>query len=510
MKRFATNADSGNIAFYLVAVFPLVITFSVLAVDLSAWSALQDEIQREADRLAFQATQLLPNREHALGFVLSEAERSKKYQIEDSSLFNEDFATSNAVVTIALRSDYKASFDIFLRPLGLEQLFQVVRSSSAQLVPTDYVIILPDGHSLRPHYGVSPWGSAAKWPAAVYWTCSGHPPANPHDDVSQNIWNRNELERWATQACFNPVLSQLKIAAINLVDAIGAPDTNRVGLIFTPGDASNRGYVIARHVHANLQNDGNSHINNQIGGFVSSGSGAQAKWIDYEEIGSRLGNELCILFSQNTPYSLSNTLSFYGLQMESTSSCNQVLSTGICSHTSPFGLVNHCYLTNSLQLREAIYWNMAKLPISFENLIFDAEPNIILAIEAALAELTYARGHAQEKEIRGNIATQSQRKIIILTDNVPSITDTRSQELIASLAQANIKLVLVGFHHPYINSNILSGRLSEFEAIAHSILDSYNNSSSNLEIFEASSPTELREKIIPYLIIKGRQLSLRT
>lgn len=499
--------QQGNIAFYALAILPFVVTLTVLAVDISGWNNLRDQTQKQADALAFQAAQLLPDKDRALSIV---AERLASSSASSTArLADYDFTNHSAKVSLA--ASYPAVFDMFLEFVGAEQVFQVNETGVVQVVPSDYMIILSDAATLRPALNQPPWGNAWEWPPSGYWSCS----ADHAMGMAMNIWSDLDRKRWATQSCYNPVLSSIKLAAISLVDVLGASQTNRLGVMFTPGDASGLGYRLVRHVQGQTEIDGNVYFAGQIGGFVDAAiAGPEAVWRNYQEFETNLGDEACILFADpawDTTYPLPglSETPYFGLQHIQAESCVQPISLPSCGTNShgPYGVVDSCYLSNNLRLREAIYWHAA-IPNTAQ---FSSAPRVFEAIEASLAELLSLGGPA-ESTARGNISLRTPKKIIFISDWFAGATNEVLDNTLQLLLNTKTQLILVHVDQSYGLNNSLRQQTAQWlsivaERVQELIPD--NDQQKVVRIFRSSSPEQLLQEVVPKLILLGRQEALK-
>ncbi len=506
-KRFET----GGAALYVLVLLPFIVTVSAMAVDLAGWSALRDEAQALADSVSAQAAQFLPDQNRALSHVIESIAERPRFTLSD-------YQVSSSIVDLTITANYNVFFDQFIASRVGEQVFRVIGHSTSQLVPSDYVIVLGDGRTLRPNNTQLPWGSDADWPASGYWNCAGYAPPvsiNPN-------WSDVERARWSTQSCFNPVLSNLKLAAMTLIDVLAGSEQNRIGVMFTPGDTSGRGYAFLRHVRGELRIGENVYFENQVGGFVNANDvESEASWIGYREVDSLLGDEACVLFSDPNvdfryPLPDSSATPFYGLQHAASETCQDPLSSYRCGDFDaphwPYEKIEACYLTESLKLREAIYWHAALAPTAD----FAALPNIPATLSAAATELVNIGDTflASEVEKRGNIAVKTPKKIVLITDVLPTMTDEEIDGFIEILRATGIQLLIVRFKHALggLTPADEVATLASIETIrsrAAAILTE-DSEQKRVQIYELDTPEQLREQMIEKLIYLGRQVAVKS
>ena len=98
--------------FYLFALLPVAFGVLVFAVDLSRWNTLRDYAQQEADRMAFQAGQLLPadtSQAEAFLHQFQEADSPFSLRIDPIEL------SGNDRVAVTLGTDYVPIFSSLIR-----------------------------------------------------------------------------------------------------------------------------------------------------------------------------------------------------------------------------------------------------------------------------------------------------------------------------------------------------------------------------------------------------------
>jgi hypothetical protein len=511
--RKRPHSENGHAALYVLLLLPIVVSFTVVAVDVSAWNALRDKLQQQADTLALQAANALPDTSRATAFIASAPAGipGKNAQVE---VFFPD--SRNAAVGVRIHASYEPAFAFFLSRNALHKAFTIERSAVAQVVPGDYALILADGASLRPPLLHSAdgssrefalWGSELDWPAADYFSCV-QPERHPEPNVLQwpwwNDWNRPDFKRWATQSCFNPAFTPLKLGAIALSDALLRLGTNRLALIFTPGGTGPDGYRIARHIQSPDQL-----LPGEQGGFPEpQAQRAQSSWGGYEELDQFLGDEVCMLISSPSsafgdPYRLP-------YDTARNPSCSEPLRFPSCSerhHVS--GHFSDCYLSRSLTIPEAIYWDAAKLSVPG----FSAEPDIPAALHAAWNELLTAEGaRAEEQRVRGNLALHAVRHVTVLSDHLPDLASgSPSLEQILDLYRsAHIDLALVLYHHQGLSpaaATLLETRKQQLEALLSQ--QRAAGAEQHVRIFEASDPQQLQQEILPQLASLNREIALK-
>lgn len=514
--------ESGHVLLYALGVLPFVLTLSILAVDLSGWQRLRQEAQQVSDRLALQAAQQLPDQNRTLGFIAeSVASFGGRFQLASVEVNEQQ-------VRLALAGGYESFFDMFLSQAGGERVFSVYHESAAGIVPGDYVVVVADGQTLRPNATLlgdgtaqleEPWGDPGSWPQSGYFSCVTSPsinnPSAPWRWWEQ--WNDTGFRRWLTQACYNPVFSNLKLAAIQVVDALASVATNRVGALLSPGTGGPLGYSVLRHIRGEVRDSsGAIYFPGAIGGFIQVGvPSVESHWLNYFEQEAHLGDEACILFAQSewdNRYPLIESAGGYGFP-HPPSSCSEPVQFPPCGAPHlPVGHLDGCYLQSSLPLREAIYYTAAKHYYGPSS----AEPDILAAVEQALVQLLDVPNQElleQEAAIRGNLGYQQLRKVIVLTDTLPpaapggTIGDPRLNDIISILQASGAQLLVAGLFHEGLSvaeREELAGAMTALENVAAALPES-----GTLQLFRAVSPDDLRERVAPLLVRAGREVALQ-
>lgn len=490
--------QQGNISLYTLFLLPLVVLSTFLTIDISGWNSLRNSLQAEADTLALQAAQALPNKEIINNFIQTSIAQNKKYNLSATINYPDDY---NSSLELTLTAQYLSSFNSFIKKDNFSA-FSISKKSIVQIVPSDYVIILPDSNSLRPKLNSSytieqPWGDEEQWPASNYFNCALKPNITNSPSWKWWLnWDDNNFRRWATQSCFNPTISPLKQAAISLVDSISQNRTNRISLLFTPGEVSSLGFSVARHLR------GSSTNNSIIGGFFSKNTeSAQGYWGNYLEFERFLGDEVCMLFA-NPESALDSNYQLVSNNSPN-NNCPNALDFPPCgTYHQATNHFSDCYLNQSLLLREIIYWHAAKLASAD----FNAKSNLIAALEQGLIELVAnneENNKIEEKAIRGNIAFSSLRKIIAFADELPDIDDENNNftNILKQLENTNTKLTLVAFSH--------QGLTNEETNLLKSNYAKLKNKHPLIQYYFTENPNDLQNKFAAEIINQGKIIGIK-
>jgi N-methylhydantoinase A/oxoprolinase/acetone carboxylase beta subunit len=166
----------------------------------------------------------------------------------------------------------------------------------------------------------------------------------------------------------------------------------------------------------------------------------------------------------------------------------------------PYGFLTDCFVTQALKLREAIYFHAAR---QYANSA-DAT-NITAAVNEAYLELV-RKTEAEVSEgaaVRGNLSSQTNRVIILLTDALPPLNEEQFSQALKRLEDARVKLLIVAFAHSALAPDqveLLLARASEYRARGSEVL----------QVFSVRSAEELTAGVLPKLIALGREVALRS
>jgi hypothetical protein len=500
------SSAQGNASLYAMLIVPFAILLSSSAVDVSRWNGTRNSLQLDADRLALLAAEMLPAKEGVQSYLESNLAASVGDNRAVLSISWPEADSSSVTVNLAAE----------LSPGIVGSFFgpqRISRSATAALVPADYAVIIADGSSLRPSVlfnGAAsivqaPWGDNNEWPKSGYFDCV-LPPVPSEGQYGWSWWDNwagEPFQRWLTQACYNPVLSELKAAAINIVDTVASDSRARLSVYFTPGDNQFERFTRVRSIHG--QQDDPNLYSGQRGGFLSdTPTSAQADFSDFVELSQLGGDELCFLLSD--PISALNdrfAISSNDLPNPNSQSCPEGAFAPFCGDRHrPFGRIHQCYRTKQWSLRESIYYRQARLRTPD----FEATPDIEAALTTAFGDLIDERSPsalARAREIRGNLSSKVRRRIVVITDNLPSLgsgPDSFGSKLV-SIAGSGTEIQFVAVAHEYLTP------VERDLLIAHSEHISDLNHR-NIEVSVAHKMEELSTKIVPSIMLTNRQISL--
>jgi len=510
MLGSASNAERGHAVLYAVLLVPFAFLLTTIAVDISAWNATRDKLQQEADRLAFQGLGGLPDTAEVRTRVLQAAQGLIASGVEATVFFPD--AASRSSVGVTLSSQYQPRFGLF-SAIGSSDTFKIRRSGVAQLVPGDFVLIVADGSTLRPpllplanaapgNFAFPAWGSAADWPASPYFQRVSPLNINEPNPLEWNWakdWTNPDFQRWATQSCFNPVFTPLKFAAAGISEALMGYGVNRIGFMFTPGEQSNQGFRVLRHVHG--QDDDAETYAGQIGGFPNV-ERILAGWGNYTEFTEFLGDGACVIFSDPL-LSISSRYSFpTGTQPCSGDALLANTAENLSGYHHLSDNFSDCYANLGLSLRDAIYWDAAKLSLPG----FSARPNIIASLRQAWTELTDDRTLALEHQKRGNLASNSLRQVLVLTDSLPDPDDADLQSLLDAFESRNIQVTVAAFVH----EGLSAADAQELKNAAGGWKTLARDHPKVLRAILADDALSLQTQVVPQFLSSALHFALRT
>lgn len=406
-------SHTGSIALHLLVVFPVLLSLVLLVSDISRFYSERENLQKTVDELALHAAHALPDTRGT------------------SQIIESRVKTLNRTGVSALHSinDYRIEITLSRRFVpALASMFptrpiEVSATSGATLRPLDYVLILPDGLTLRPGFIDNqletleqPWGSDIDWPASSYFQLCPIPIVQRAGMADASLRTNPSLSRWVTQSCVNPVFLPIKQAATRLVDSIMATGINRIALLWMPGDSPELGVTSARDL---------THPPTTL---------PESRWSVVREFPINAGDELCRALSgpQQDEHLLPSTCPFPS-------------AGGFClSPVSQSSSISNCYFETSLRLKEAIDWHAARLG--------DARihPEAVLkALERSVSEFASAEADSHLLASRGNLKAYPLRRVVIITDILPEIdvsTPPRAFDLLKAL---NVRVSLFFVENSY-------------------------------------------------------------
>ena len=491
------RSNSGHIALYAV-LLPFVLALSTLVIDVANWNATRDLLQKEAATIAQQCAALLPHRQRATEYAQTRfgqlpALIPHVHDLHGAISFpsSETNTASAGLVKITLRAQYSATFSAILTRLGLAPVgtFSLERSTTAQVVPADYVLIISDSSSLRP--SVIPWGEEILWPAAELFQCSLAPDFHSSFIAPNETWAAQwspPFSRLLTQSCFNPILSSLKRTIISLVDRLGALPRNRLAVIFSPGNDTSASTQTIRRIH---------HIASDPtipAGFTTTAPTATTNWTDVDYRSSALA---CLQFATplctgSNPYELWTNSFAVDSPANILNPTQQIVG-------APFSLSADLIdpeASNQILLREAIYWNPAK-PATRGTL------DIVTSINQALFDLLAADDHSLLE--RGNLGAFTQRHIIIFSESLAGLTDYLTSETVNNLEQARVHLHIL----PYRHSQLSPAQTTALEQSA-GILQTATASSTVVHLYPLADETDIFQNTLPKLIANFHQVAVNS
>lgn len=397
MNRSTVDSQVGSIAFQSLCGLPLFILLAGLAIDSARWCALRLHLEAEADRRAITAARLHPNERDLERFFTLSSEQDAGLGITARYSVEPDTGEITATLEASFISE-------LLRPFSTSGgRVTLTRTAVASRQPLDLVLVLPDGPALRPRSADgardAAWGDPSTWPAAPYFICAVQPRFVRESFAWTGFWHTDELRRWLTQGCYNPVLSAIKRAALVLVSALRLDPTARIAVIFTPGPPGHS----AQRIRA--LRDGAI-----PGGFLYGSTASESVWEPHVTADLSLGDETCARFA-------GDSRSRYGHAGSSTASrCTALTMADGCGRPyATSGVLGRCHV-DRLSLDDAIWWHMARADD-------EAAADVLSALRLAFDTIRDADADTGDEEvhrIRRNLALSPRREIVLVTDSLPA------------------------------------------------------------------------------------------
>jgi hypothetical protein len=201
------------ILFFAAVMVPMIFLLFSISIDLSQLYSERQWAQRVIDEAALVAYRYLPHREQAR----SAADNYVK-------ILNRLSGTLSSTVSadgVELLYEGTAPFS-FAGFAGIDKGLPYQVSSRVRGTVTHGVIALELSQLLAPLVTEAPWGNQTEWPSAELF---GH-----FAPFGSTVSSRH-----ATQQCFNPHLSGVKLAALRVFDYLAAFTKNSLGFSVFPG-----------------------------------------------------------------------------------------------------------------------------------------------------------------------------------------------------------------------------------------------------------------------------------
>ncbi|MCB9029485.1 MAG: hypothetical protein H6619_00400 [Deltaproteobacteria bacterium] len=219
MKK--VNSESGSTLFLIVTfLMPLMFLGFVFSIGLVKFYTELERNQEHLDSAVMLAAQNLPFQAKAAAVAQDYVTR----KLGAAVATNLTITTASDAVLLELN---ETSFIPFASYFSDAAAIPYKLTSQARVTPTDMLLMVDSSSYLAPPAG-SEWDSALpSWQAS-----------NVFDNLSLNPPTYFGLPSKVamTQRCFNPVVSPLKKAAIDIYDYISSMQMNAVGVSFFPSD----------------------------------------------------------------------------------------------------------------------------------------------------------------------------------------------------------------------------------------------------------------------------------
>ena len=459
----------GSASFALLVILPAALLAAAALIDISGWYLFREELLLRLDVAALAAARHLPNQQRTKAAI--------EQLLNDSPLTTVNVEEEEGGITVTGAFRYKAPLSSFLA--GRDQVFRVVATSGVEPAPVDYILVLPDGKSLRPGWRSAgtrieieaPWGDPVEWGAHPLLSCLG-PPQRYISHASfpwWEAWSDPNFQRWVTQGCANPVLTPLKRAAVAAVREISASSTNRMGLFFTPGNTDSGVTVIRPLVGLTSP-------------FLDGGR-PEARWLPTISNDLSISDEICALIQP-------------AAENSDASSCSPIITPPRCGNPySAIGVINDCYLHSNYSLTDAINWRAIR-----NDSVSPSVPDIVATIRRSIEHFSEQSSPPLDSQLqrrRHSSLNQPRQQIVLLTDYLPE-TDALSPILL-SLKDRSISFAAITFAHRGLSSAAalqLNQRAEVLRALGYRVITT-------------PSAEEVEPLLLDELLISGRRYVLK-
>jgi len=446
----------------------------MIIVDLSQWQSLREEARRHADRIVLETAQYLPYQTEAQNVLRSQASFFNDSNGLNLNIDSSDPAIASRVrpasVNINVTGSLASGFDFLLEAFtGQDTVFNVSESASARLLPTDLALVISDSINLRPP-APNLWGSVLDWPSSEYFNFVLPPTVsiNPAPQIPQawpNWWTPAQFTpagymRFATELCYNPVVTPVKLASLLAVDAISVSEENRLSVYMSPGDIPSNvvggaGYTILQDLRYADEN------------------GASPIWSEYFEPDIAHSDESCVLYSHSEANNLRYTIPTSNT-WQSNNTCPQVVLNGLYAdprghYPNPFtSYLSDCFKQGGMNTREALYYHGVR-----RNQHEPSGANLARGVFRALTSLVEAEksNPVSNAQKRRGLARDSVKIVILISEVLPDLGNQGIQDSINIIQSVNnVKLYLVGYYSPELPPNFnqaLIARAQEYGALAN-------------------------------------------
>jgi hypothetical protein len=491
---FRISSQSGNATLFTAAIIPVALSLTVLAVDVSGYQSLRERAQQEADRIALEAVRALPDQAAARLIVERAAGSLDNLRLAEEESDTDGGSISSTSVSVVLEGKREALFDLFL---PRQHWFAVREQAEATVVPLDLVLVLADGFTLRPP-AQRAWGDAERWPASNYFNFVSNPLPQGLPELGMfepgvywpswwNEWETSTFRRWVTQSCFNPHYSALKLAAISIIDYVSAVASNRLAVLFTPGEDSRIGF----HTVHPLETTGATEV--------------KVNWSDRMELATYFSDEACLLLahpesSAADRFAIPPSDARFVRDSKAAAGCESPFrSTGWGELWFPYGHLASCFTDQSLSVREAVYYHASRsTPLTSDG------AHILAAIDQALIQLTSSDDATYQRlsQARGSLVVTPRRTIVVISDVLPGANSGALIETLERVVQAKARLTIVSYAH----AGLSPARADELRQ-ANELLG--NLAHPALEVLRVTSGEELLLSVVPRILNQGQEYVLR-
>jgi hypothetical protein len=500
IKIITNYKQSGQSAVYALLLLPLLLAITWTILDVSEWNFLRDALLQEATTIAKLATNELPDTTTANKKIIQYTNiiQNKFPKLENLSVTpilknnnNLENSTNNLgafSIGVNIQADYVSSLGNLANSLIPELNFKMHINKSAiiQYHPGDYVIILANSHTLRPKSKNQLFTDTH--PADIF-KCPK--PQNANSFVWSNNWEDQAAIKFWTQACYNPAFTTLKFSAISLTSAITEIKNNKIAILLTPGNNAPQSKDSVNNITT---------LRSINSGFILDNLD-EANFTNSYQDQYALNNIACVLFSKNysgeNQYPIPTTLNI-DEKPTNNNTCPKQLDLTL-------NILDKDFLKESIQLKEAIFWQIAQTQTATN----PAQVDLTQAISSALDELLVKSEETQAAElaIRGNLSVKPLRQIFVLTDNLNKFKLT--SEIIELLNTYHIKLTFIVYLHEFLESPILQQVNFDFAALEEQ-LSTTQTKTSLITLYKTSSSSDIQNAILPHILPSFNQLVVKS
>ena len=519
-EKLCQDNSSGEVLFYAMIVIPLVVAMGIAIANFTKWSILRSSIQNELDRVSVLYVQYLNNPNISSNIIDLIQHKHVRDNIDGCLEFQ---GTNNKVVLI-FNCRFQFSFSFFPDGEGNNYLgsLPLYARSVVEYRPIDIALVLSDGNNLRPSKIAPPNTTLTLEPEPVWGSPVNHDyftfSLSPFYESDQILWRWSYDQAWTTtypawaySSCFNPLLTQIKNAALKVHNFALKNPNSRMALLYSPGSPGldDDGVTGATVVSYSAERNYKSDIDNSRKDDVNNNSILNlARWDedDSDFANYMIGKRLCALL-MNADIEETIGLSFSATDLSALLpddlECDEPIKgydPGMMHNPSLF--FEECYTEQYYNLEDAISW---RTPQDNPAATF----NLINSLRGATNEI---RGFANIRATQfgnsnpmNNLNLNSQKHIIVITNEISEIElITRREEiedLMHVMAVERIFLTMVVINdNPYVgyDAGVSSTTLNLLREIRRDVEE--NNQGYPFKLIITDDLNSLEAEIIPNIL----------